>query len=92
MYDNNEVIMQNLGTAARKSLFEEYGKKEGYEFLADIQATLEGPATQNRAPIVEWNLIETEALVPAIQQALLKEKTPQEALDDAAEMIKDLLN
>ena len=92
MYDNNELIMQNLGTAARKSLFEEYGKKEGYEFLADIQATLEGPATQNRAPIVEWNLIETEALVPAIQQALLKEKTPQEALDDAAEMIKDLLN
>lgn len=92
MYDNNEVIMKNMGTAARKSLFEEYGQQEEYAFLKDIQTTLSGEATQNRAPIIEWNLIETEALVPAIQQALMQEKTPQEALDDAAEMIEDLLN
>lgn len=92
MYDNNELIMNNLGTAARKSLFEKYGKQDEYAFLADIQATLAGPATQNRAPIVEWNLIETEALVPAIQQALMQQKSPQEALDDAAKMIDELLN
>lgn len=92
MYDNNELIMNNLGTAARKSLFEKYGAQDKYAFLADIQATLAGPATQNRAPIVEWNLIETEALVPAIQQALMQQKSPQEALDDAARMIEELLN
>ncbi len=91
LYDKNELYMETLGVAAKKSVFEEYSQKEGYEHLEPLMATLSGEQTQNRPAIKEWQQIESEALIPAVQYALSGEKTPQEALDWAAEIIEDLL-
>jgi multiple sugar transport system substrate-binding protein len=83
--------MKSLGVAARKSVFESYSTQQGYEHLEPLMTTLSGPQTQNRPAIKEWQEIESEALIPAVQYALSGEKTPQEALDWAADVIKDLL-
>lgn len=91
IYEKNELYMKTLGVAARKSVFEQYSKKEGYEHLQPLISTLSGEQTQNRPAIKEWQQIEGEALIPAVQYALSGEKTPQEALDWAADTIKDLL-
>ncbi|MEH7746537.1 sugar ABC transporter substrate-binding protein [Neobacillus drentensis] len=91
IYEKNELFMKTLGVAARKSVFERYSTQQGYEHLRPLMTTLSGPQTQNRPAIKEWQEIESEALIPAVQFALSGEKTPQEALDWAADVIKDLL-
>ncbi|MGI8315857.1 ABC transporter substrate-binding protein [Halobacillus mangrovi] len=91
IYEKNELYMKSLGVAARKSVFEEYSSQEGYEHLEPLMTTLNGDQTQNRPKIKEWQQIENEALIPAVQYALSGEKTPQESLDWAAEVIKGIL-
>lgn len=91
IYEKNELFMEALGVAARKSVFEEYSKKEGYEHLEPLMTTLSAKQTQNRPEIKEWQQIESEALIPAVAYALSGEKTPQEALDWAAEIIKGII-
>ncbi|WP_258535776.1 ABC transporter substrate-binding protein [Bacillus sp. 03113] len=91
LFDKNELYMTTLGVAARKSVFESFSEKDGYEHLKPLMTTLSGPQTQNRPPIKEWQQIESEALIPAVQYALSGEKTPQEALDWAANIIEGIL-
>ncbi|MGM0877828.1 MAG: ABC transporter substrate-binding protein [Bacillota bacterium] len=91
IYEKNELFMDALGVAARKSVFEEYSAKEGYEHLEPLMTTLSAKQTQNRPEIKEWQQIESEALIPAVAYALSGEKTPQEALDWAAEVIKGII-
>jgi multiple sugar transport system substrate-binding protein len=91
LYDKNALYMEALGVAARKSVFEEYSQKAGYEHLKPLMETLSGKQTQNRPAIKEWQQIESEALIPAVQYALSGEKTPQEALDWAATIIKGIV-
>ncbi|WP_163537013.1 sugar ABC transporter substrate-binding protein [Gracilibacillus sp. YIM 98692] len=91
LYEKNELYMETLGVAARKSVFEEYGEKEGYEHLQPLMTTLSGEQTQNRPKIKQWQQIESEALIPAVQYAFSGEKTPQEALDWAAGVIEEIL-
>lgn len=92
MYEKNYLYMDTLGVAARKSVFEEYSKKPGYEHLRAIAETLAAPQTQNRPAIAEWTQIENEALVPAVQSALSGKMTPQQALDQAKSTIEEILN
>jgi len=91
IYEKNALFMDSLGVAARKSVFEEYSEKEGYEHLESLMTTLNAKQTQNRPEIKEWQQIESEALIPAVAYALSGEKTPQEALDWAAEVIKGII-
>ncbi|AZB41807.1 sugar ABC transporter substrate-binding protein [Bacillus sp. FJAT-42376] len=91
IYGKNESFMKTLGVAARKSVFEKYSKEKGYEHLEPLMATLSGPQTQNRPAIKEWQQIESEALIPAVQYVLSGEKTPQEALDWAKEIIEGIV-
>ncbi|MBD1381527.1 sugar ABC transporter substrate-binding protein [Bacillus sp. IB182487] len=91
LYDKNELYMEALGVAARKSVSEKYSKKEGYEHLEPLTKTLSGKQTQNRPALQEWQQIESEALIPAVQYALSGEKTPEEALDWAANVIEDIV-
>ncbi|MTH54974.1 extracellular solute-binding protein [Bacillus mangrovi] len=91
IYEKNELFMKTLGVAARKSVFEKYGKEKGYEHLEPLTATLSGPQTQNRPAIKEWQQIESEALIPAVQYVLSGEKTPQEALDWAKDIIEGIV-
>ncbi|NGM83470.1 sugar ABC transporter substrate-binding protein [Paenibacillus sp. 7124] len=90
IYEKNELFMKALGVAARKSVFEKYGKQPEYAHLNALQATLEAPQTQNRPILVHWNEIESEALVPAIQAALSGKESPQAALDQAAATINEI--
>jgi multiple sugar transport system substrate-binding protein len=90
MYEHNELYMKALGVAARKSVFEHYGRQSEYAHLQALQTTLEATQTQNRPVLEHWNEIENEALVTAIQEALSGRSTPQEALDKAADMINEI--
>lgn len=92
LYEKNSLYMSELGVAARKSVFEEYGKKPGYEHLKAISDTLSGNYTQNRPSVAQWTQIENEALVPAIQSVLSGNKTPKEALDNAKTSIENIIN
>jgi multiple sugar transport system substrate-binding protein len=91
LYDKNALYMETLGVAARKSVFEEYSKKSGYEHLVPLMTTLSSKQAQNRPSIKEWQQIESEALIPAVQYALSGEKTPQEALNWAATTIQGIV-
>lgn len=91
LYEKNSLYMDALGVAARKSVFEEYGQKPGFEHLKSISDSLAGAMTQNRPALAEWSQIESDALAPAVQQALSGKKSPQEALDAAATQIKEIL-
>ncbi|MCD7036348.1 sugar ABC transporter substrate-binding protein [Metabacillus sp. GX 13764] len=91
IYEKNELFMKTLGVAARKSVFEKYSTMKGYEHLQPLMETLKGPQTQNRPAIKEWQQIESEALIPAVQYVLSGEKTPQESLDWAKETIEGIL-
>jgi multiple sugar transport system substrate-binding protein len=90
IYENNGKFMDALGVAARKSVFNEFGGKPQYAHLKALQETLDAAQTQNRPILPHWNEIESEALVPAIQSVLAGKKTPQEALDEAAELINEI--
>jgi multiple sugar transport system substrate-binding protein len=92
IYEKNELFMETIGVAARKSVLEKYSKKNGYEHLEPLMTNLTSAQTQNRPPIIEWQQIESEALVPAVQYALSGQKTPQEALDWAAEIIEGIIH
>lgn len=70
MYDKNEMYMEELGVAARASVFEKYLDDEAYEHVKAIQETLDGPQTQNRPQTDKWNIIENEVLSPMLQRVL----------------------
>lgn len=91
LYEKNSLYMDNIGVSARKSVFEEYSKKAGYEHLQSISDSLSGVQSQNRPALDEWTRIESEALAPAIQRVLIGNKSPKEALNGAAEQVKAML-
>lgn len=90
IYSKNELFLKVLGVASRKSLFEQYGQQPEYAHLLALNTTLSAKQTQNRPVLEFWNEIESEALVPAVQAALSGKSTPQEALDEAAEVINEI--
>ncbi|WP_314001236.1 sugar ABC transporter substrate-binding protein [uncultured Paenibacillus sp.] len=90
IYSKNELFLKALGVASRKSLFEQYGQQPEYAHLLALNTTLSAKHTQNRPVLEFWNEIESEALVPAVQAALSGKSTPQEALDEAAEVINEI--
>ncbi|MDF2883998.1 MAG: transporter substrate-binding protein [Clostridiaceae bacterium] len=91
LYGKNFLYMDAFGVASRKSVFDEYSKKAGYEHLKSVYDSLSGVQSQNRPALAEWPQIESEVLAPAIQQALIRKKSPKEALDGAAEQLKAML-
>lgn len=91
LYAKNFLYMDAFGVASRKSVFEEYSKKAGYEHLKSVYDSLSGVQSQNRPELPEWSQIESEVLEPAIQQALIGKKSPKEALDWSAEQLKAML-
>ncbi|WP_408009092.1 extracellular solute-binding protein [Pseudalkalibacillus sp. A8] len=92
MYEKNELYADALGVAARQSVFEEYGQEEKYSHLAPLATTLEAEQTQNRPSTDQWQEIESEALIPAVQKVLGGEITAQEALEEAKEKIEGIVN
>ncbi|RKL66993.1 ABC transporter substrate-binding protein [Salipaludibacillus neizhouensis] len=92
LYENNELYADALGVAARQSVFEEYGQQEEYAHLNELATTLNGKQTQNRPSTEKWEEIESEALLPAVQNVFSGSQTPQEALDEAKEIIEGIVN
>ncbi len=92
MYDKNDLYMKELGVAARKSVFDSYKNKEGYEHLAPMIITLNAKQTKNRPAMREWQRIESEVLIPAVQYVLGGEKTPEESIKWAKEQIENILD
>jgi multiple sugar transport system substrate-binding protein len=90
IYDHNDLFMKALGVAARTSVFDQFGQQPEDAHLNALKTTLSAKQTQNRPNLVNWNEIESEALVPALQSALSGKATPQEALDKAAKLINEI--
>ncbi|MGP4039533.1 extracellular solute-binding protein [Gracilibacillus sp. D59] len=92
MYEKNELYTDALGVAARQSVFEEYGQQDKYSHLTPLATTLNAAQTQNRPSTAQWQEIESEALIPAVQKVLGGEATAQEALGEAKEIIEGIVN
>lgn len=92
MYEKNELYAESLGVAARQSVFDEYGKKDEYTHLNGLSENLKADQTQNRPFTDKWQQIESEALIPALQNVLSGSMTSQESLDEAKEQIEEIIN
>ncbi len=91
-YDNNELSLQSsLGLAARKSAFQAYEKKEGFESFGPLIATLDGPATKARPSTPKWQQIVDTVLVPTIQASLAAGADPQALLTAARAKVERLV-
>ncbi|MCI4061097.1 sugar ABC transporter substrate-binding protein [Micromonospora sp. R77] len=70
-YDNNALSIEtSLGLAARKSAYQQYADKPGYESFGPLLATLNASATRARPASPHWQRIVDSVLVPTIQKAL----------------------
>ncbi len=83
-------IKAPLALAARKSAYEEYADKEGFEHFAPLLETLSAPQTMGRPMVKNWQEINNEALIPMLQDTLTGKKTPEEAVKWAAERISQM--
>lgn len=91
-YDHNDLSIDSaLGLAARKSAFEKYAGKPGYEHFDALIATLEGPATMARPANEKWQQIVDTALIPMIQKAVEPGADNQALLDEAKAKIEEIL-
>lgn len=70
-YDDNALsLTTTLGLAARKSAYQEYQGKPGYEAFGPLLATLDAPATKVRPPVAKWQQIVNQVLIPMLQKAV----------------------
>ncbi|MGP3963935.1 ABC transporter substrate-binding protein [Nonomuraea sp. 3N208] len=70
-YDNNAMAIESsLGLAARKSAFEQYADKPGYEHFKPLLETLNATATKPRPATAKWQQIVDTVLIPTLQQSL----------------------
>lgn len=70
-YDDNALgIPTTLGLAARKSAYEQYEGKPGFEAFGPLLSTLDAPATKVRPPVAKWQQIVNQVLVPMLQKAV----------------------
>ncbi|PTA47835.1 sugar ABC transporter substrate-binding protein [Micromonospora sp. RP3T] len=70
-YDDNALSVETtLGLAARKSAYQQYAAKPGYESFGPLLATLNAGATRPRPASPHWQRIVDSVLVPTIQKAL----------------------
>ncbi|WP_018750569.1 ABC transporter substrate-binding protein [Paenibacillus sanguinis] len=90
MYEQNELYMESLGVAARKSVFDKYKDNPQYAHVKAIEATLNGAQTQNRPQIAQWSQIENEVLSPMLQK-VLSGSDPATELDLAKKQIEEIL-
>ncbi|WP_338146986.1 sugar ABC transporter substrate-binding protein [Listeria ivanovii] len=90
MYEKNELYMETLGVAARKSVFEKFADNPKYAHVQAIQTTLNGPQTQNRPQLGKWSFIENEVLSPMLQRVLRGEDAEKE-LKKAQKEIEEVL-
>ncbi|MEV1145772.1 sugar ABC transporter substrate-binding protein [Micromonospora sp. NPDC049799] len=70
-YDDNALSIETtLGLAARKSAYQQYADKPGYESFGPLLSTLNASATKPRPASPHWQRIVDSVLVPTIQKAL----------------------
>ncbi|MGN9907706.1 ABC transporter substrate-binding protein [Phytohabitans sp. LJ34] len=70
-YDNNALSLETtLGLAARKSAYQQYADKKGFEAFSPLLTTLDAPATTSRPAHPKWQQIVDSALIPMLQKAV----------------------
>ncbi|WP_229068728.1 sugar ABC transporter substrate-binding protein [Actinoplanes sp. DH11] len=71
-YDNNALSLDTtLGLAARKSAYQQYAGKEGFEAYGPLLDTLDASATRSRPAHPKWQQIVDSALIPMLQKAVV---------------------
>lgn len=90
-YDHNDLgIQAPLGLAARKSAYQAYANKPGFEHFSALISTLNAPKTTGRPLVANWQEITDNVLIPAVQQALSCKQSPQAILSAAAKQIQGM--
>jgi len=70
-YDNNAMSLSTtLGLAARKSAYQQYADKKGFEAFGPLLSTLDAKATASRPAHPKWQQIVDSALIPMLQKAV----------------------
>ncbi|RKN48556.1 ABC transporter substrate-binding protein [Micromonospora endolithica] len=70
-YDDNALSIETtLGLAARKSAYQSFADKPGFESFGPLLTTLNASATRPRPASPHWQRIVDSVLVPTIQKAL----------------------
>jgi ABC-type glycerol-3-phosphate transport system substrate-binding protein len=71
-YDNNALSLDtSLGLAARKSAYQQYADKKGFEAFGPLLKTLDASATRSRPAHPKWQQIVDSALIPMLQKAVV---------------------
>lgn len=91
-YDHNALGLQStLGLAARKSAYQQYADKPGYEAFGPLLTTLDAPATRPRPATSQWQRIVDSVLIPTVQKALTPGADPAALLSAARTQIEGFL-
>ena len=70
-YDNNALSLDtSLGLAARKSAYQQYADKKGFDAFGPLLTTLDASATRSRPAHPKWQQIVDSALIPMLQKAV----------------------
>ncbi|WP_049795845.1 extracellular solute-binding protein [Frankia sp. EAN1pec] len=92
-YENNALgIQSSLGLAARRSAFDKYSDKPGYEHFTPLLDTLSAPATKVRPATPKWQQIVDTVLVPMLQKSLTDNADYAALLKDAREDVQRLVS
>ena len=91
-YDNNAKSLEtSLGLAARKSAYQEYADKPGYEAYGPLLTTLDAKATTTRPATPHWQKIVDSVLIPTIQKALTPGADYAALLKRARQQVEDIV-
>jgi multiple sugar transport system substrate-binding protein len=92
VYDNQSMLAAgDIHLAARKSVFEEFSKKPGYEHYQAVYDTLNASATKTRPATPKWQQITDTILIPTLQKSLNPGADYAAILEDAATKVKQVV-
>jgi multiple sugar transport system substrate-binding protein len=92
IYDNNDLMAESdIHLAARKSTFETFSKKPGYEHYAAVYDTLQASSTRTRPATPKWQQIVDTILIPTLQKSLAPGADYKAILDDAATKVSQVV-
>jgi len=93
-YDSNHLFADEpqVHLAARKSVFQDYSTKPGYEYYKDIYATLNAPATMSRPATPKWQQLVDTVLIPLVQKSLTSGADYASILNDAAGKVQQVIS
>jgi multiple sugar transport system substrate-binding protein len=80
MFNAGSKVMDIAGLTCRKTIFQDYANKPGFEWVGALAASLGGPQSKVRPMQVKYLKVSDSVIVPMIQSVLAEKRTPEEAV------------